>query len=146
MASSSGRQPNFAALNRGRHLCLAGRPSCWALAHILVLVLNTKQNKSCIFKLLSIRNTDGWMAGRGKDMKVSRPAWAQDPSFGLSLSLILLSLGLMKLLVLVSCLSVSWFPVDHRLSISYIKLLTHIRKNDTDTIWIWSMLCWDSYP
>jgi len=35
-ASSSGRQPNFAALNRGRHLCSAGRPSCRALAHILV--------------------------------------------------------------------------------------------------------------
>jgi len=34
--SSSGRQPNFAALNRGRHLCLAGRPSRWALADILV--------------------------------------------------------------------------------------------------------------
>ena len=34
--SSSERQPNFAALNRGRHLCLAGRPSRWALAHILV--------------------------------------------------------------------------------------------------------------
>jgi len=34
--SSSRRQPNFAALNRGRHLCLAGRPSRWALAHILV--------------------------------------------------------------------------------------------------------------
>jgi len=33
---SSGRQPNFAALNRGRHLCAAGRPSRWALAHILV--------------------------------------------------------------------------------------------------------------
>ena len=31
-----GRQPNFAALNRGRHLCSAGRPSRWALAHILV--------------------------------------------------------------------------------------------------------------
>jgi len=30
--SSSGRQPNFAALNRGRHLYSAGRPSCWALA------------------------------------------------------------------------------------------------------------------
>ena len=29
-------QPNFAALNRGRHLCSAGRPSRWALAHILV--------------------------------------------------------------------------------------------------------------
>jgi len=35
-ASSSGCQPNFAALNRGRHLCSAGRPSGWALAHILV--------------------------------------------------------------------------------------------------------------
>jgi len=34
--SSSGRQPNFAALNRGRHLYLAGQPSRWALAHILV--------------------------------------------------------------------------------------------------------------
>jgi len=32
--SSSKRQPNFAALNRGRHLCLAGRPSRWALAHM----------------------------------------------------------------------------------------------------------------
>ena len=32
--SSSERQPNFAALNRGRHLCSAGRPSRWALAHI----------------------------------------------------------------------------------------------------------------
>jgi len=32
--SSSGRQPNFAALNRGRHLYSAGRPSRCALAHI----------------------------------------------------------------------------------------------------------------
>jgi len=38
-ASSSGRQLNFAALNRGCHLCLAGRPSRWALAHILVLIM-----------------------------------------------------------------------------------------------------------
>jgi len=37
--SSSERQPNFAALNRGRHLCSAGRPSLWALAHILVYLL-----------------------------------------------------------------------------------------------------------
>jgi len=36
MASSSGRQANFAALNKGRHLCSAWRPSGWALAHILV--------------------------------------------------------------------------------------------------------------
>jgi len=34
--SSSGRQPNFVALNRGRHLYSAGWPSCLALAHILV--------------------------------------------------------------------------------------------------------------
>jgi len=34
--SSSGRQTNFVALSRGRHLYSAGRPSLWALAHILV--------------------------------------------------------------------------------------------------------------
>ena len=33
--SGSGCQPNFEALNRGRHLYSAGRPSRWALAHIL---------------------------------------------------------------------------------------------------------------
>jgi len=32
--SSSGCQPNFAALSRGRHLYSAGRPSRWASAHI----------------------------------------------------------------------------------------------------------------
>ena len=36
--SSSGRQPIFAALNRGCHLYSAGRPSRWALAHILVSI------------------------------------------------------------------------------------------------------------
>jgi len=35
--SSSGRQPKFAMLNRGRHLHLAGWPWRWALAHILVI-------------------------------------------------------------------------------------------------------------
>jgi len=34
--TSSGRQPYFAALNRGRHLYSSGRPSRWELAHILV--------------------------------------------------------------------------------------------------------------
>ena len=38
-ASSSGRQLNFVALNRGRHLCSAGRPSRWALTHILVCLV-----------------------------------------------------------------------------------------------------------
>jgi len=32
--SSSGHQPNFAVLNRGRNLYSAGQPSRWALAHI----------------------------------------------------------------------------------------------------------------
>ena len=36
--SSSGRQPDFEALNRGRHLYSAGRPSLWVLAHIMVLL------------------------------------------------------------------------------------------------------------
>jgi len=52
-ASSTGRQPNIAALNRGRHLCSAGRPSGWALAHILVellflsLTVEALQGKMC---------------------------------------------------------------------------------------------------
>ena len=33
--ASSGRQPNFAALSRGRRLYSVGRPSRWALSHIL---------------------------------------------------------------------------------------------------------------
>jgi len=32
--SSSGRQPNFVALNRGCHLYSAWQPSRWALAHV----------------------------------------------------------------------------------------------------------------
>ena len=36
--SGSGRQPNVAALNRGRHLYSAGRRSRWALARILVII------------------------------------------------------------------------------------------------------------
>jgi len=37
--SSSGRQPNFVALNKGRHLYSAGLPSRWALANILIIVI-----------------------------------------------------------------------------------------------------------
>jgi len=39
--SSNGRQPNFAALNRGRHVYSARRPSRGALAHILVTTYTT---------------------------------------------------------------------------------------------------------
>ena len=37
-STNSGRRLNFVALNRGNHLCSAGRPSRWALAHVLVLM------------------------------------------------------------------------------------------------------------
>jgi len=40
--SSSGRQRNFVALDRGHHLYLAGWPSRWALTHIVVLVCFSK--------------------------------------------------------------------------------------------------------
>jgi len=39
--SSSGREPNFAALSTGRHLYSAGRPPGWALAHIPVTSAST---------------------------------------------------------------------------------------------------------
>jgi len=39
---SSRRQPNFAALNRGRRLYAAGRPSRWAFAHSLVVYKEQK--------------------------------------------------------------------------------------------------------
>ena len=38
-SSSSGREPNFAALSTGRHLYSAGRPSRWAMAHILLIII-----------------------------------------------------------------------------------------------------------
>jgi len=44
---SSGRQPNCAALNRGRHLYWARRLSRWSLAHISSLVLLQYFNTIC---------------------------------------------------------------------------------------------------
>jgi len=55
--SSSGRQPNFAALNRRRHLYSEGRPSRWALAHIQVL----------FFSFFSVRH---WHALKEKTLAV----------------------------------------------------------------------------
>jgi len=62
--SSIGHQPNFAALNRGRHLYSAGRPSRWALAHILVvflrllLIFRDKFFTACNCVLVNSRHTD----------------------------------------------------------------------------------------
>jgi len=41
-----------AALNRGRYLCSAGRPSRWALAHILVLISMPMFTLLCLVDLL----------------------------------------------------------------------------------------------
>jgi len=41
--SSSGRQRNFAALSRGCHLYSVGRPSHWASAHIIVIIVISYQ-------------------------------------------------------------------------------------------------------
>jgi len=78
--SSSRREPNFAALNRRRHLYSAGRPSRCALAHILVtrffsfccvvfpvlLFLHT-EIRACQPKIDSVAgrrvNIDGWTSG-----------------------------------------------------------------------------------
>jgi len=52
-------QPNFAALNRGRHLCSAGRQSRWALAHILVYAVRTwKVGRLFVSRFLSADNID----------------------------------------------------------------------------------------
>jgi len=52
--SSSGRQPNFAALNRGRHLYSAGRPSRWALAHISSFFNNCYSDIKCLLYSLQV--------------------------------------------------------------------------------------------
>jgi len=41
-------QPNFAALNRGRHLYSAGQPPRWALAHISSLMISASINATKI--------------------------------------------------------------------------------------------------
>jgi len=47
--SSSGRQPNFAALSRQRDVYSAGRPSGWAFAHILVVSFSVSFiSQSCL--------------------------------------------------------------------------------------------------
>jgi len=56
-------KPNFAALNRGRHLYSAGRPSRWILANI----------SSCHYSpvcasCVQCFDTVGWVAGRASSL------------------------------------------------------------------------------
>jgi len=65
--SSIGRQPNFAALNKRRHLYSAGRPSRWALAHILVLnVMDFLMRRTIDGRDYSIKLT--WGTGKLTDL------------------------------------------------------------------------------
>jgi len=57
--SSSGRQPKFVALNTGHHLHSEGRPSCWALAHILVLLNLFGIRLKCYWKMKMLMNSFG---------------------------------------------------------------------------------------
>ena len=58
-ACSSGRRPNFAVLNRGRHLYSAGRPSHWALAHISSLGCIRHFTAIAWEIVIPVCNTDG---------------------------------------------------------------------------------------
>ena len=84
--SSIGRQPNFAALNRGRHLYLAGRPSRWALAHILVMsvcvIVNIEMTGSCLAVLAMAVVYEGLKAARQwlKEAAVNRRRSHQEDS------------------------------------------------------------------
>jgi len=77
---SSGRQPNFATLNRGRYLYSAGRPSRWALAHILVLVILPFQ--------LQLQLTEGTLLTQRVSLwLVDLQKWWYAPSFAVLLIL-----------------------------------------------------------
>jgi len=56
--SSTGRQPNFAELSRGRHLYSAARPSRWVLAHILVVIIIIRR----YYVQLSAISLGAWVA------------------------------------------------------------------------------------
>jgi len=66
--SSSGRQPNFAALNRGRHLYSAGRLWRWVLAHILVCLTEGTTSHHCNLMLLRF----AWVVDDAKCIVVTR--------------------------------------------------------------------------
>ena len=69
--SSSEREPNFAALNRGRHLCSAGRPSRWALAYIssfiLFFLFVYETSRESLTDLCQIHSEDVFGPSLGRD-------------------------------------------------------------------------------
>ena len=67
--SSSERQPNFAALNTGRHLYSAGRPSGWALVHIFTnMKLPARELIPCGSKFCLDKWQDIWDCCEGNEL------------------------------------------------------------------------------
>jgi len=60
--SSSGRQPNFAALNRGRHLYSVGWSSRWALAHISSVIITFLLGELKMKTWSSFHKTVWWLS------------------------------------------------------------------------------------
>jgi len=97
--SSSRRQLNFAALNRGHHPYSAGRPSCWALDHILILlwyctitcvaIATTDSVHCCLFLHMTDINEiwhgnavwPSWAFRLLKFTKFENPRWRPPPSW-----------------------------------------------------------------
>jgi len=77
--SSSGRQPNFAALNRGRHLYSGGRPSRWALATFLVICYLGKNKWLSFAKWRHYKTDETWFntcsAHAGIEVCQNRAYW-----------------------------------------------------------------------
>ena len=69
--SSSGRQANFMVLSRGHHLYLAGRPSRWPSAHILVNICGFDEQ---YWKSKNIAVTDRIISKLIRDFFGSRPS------------------------------------------------------------------------
>jgi len=84
--SSSGRQPNFAALNRGRHLHSTGRPSRWVLANILVVCINCSLLIFTVYDIYVTIVRAHWRrnllykAGSLRRIPISRLEWGPMPN------------------------------------------------------------------
>jgi len=62
--SSSGREPNFAALSTGCHLYSAVQPSHWALTHILVMAALWNRAGHYIFALWFVLSSFFWCTAK----------------------------------------------------------------------------------
>jgi len=75
--SSIGHQPNFAALNRGRHLYSAGRPSRWALAHISSLLLLYYTTTTTTTTITTTTNQQCWLFPLHAAQRLVQPGWVE---------------------------------------------------------------------